>query len=246
MHDRPPGGRLSVEQKDAVQAQVYRSQNPSAHQLRAGDIGPGSVPLADIAPKLSDPRSSRYHVTQAKAELGIVSTSKSSSGSLRHWLELQKNFDDPFMIDSGIHDSTVYLVLQTPFMKEMLQSSIDLLFEDMNIDDPAESRHGSITDGDHTFFRTANLLATCVFNTNLIAWVPVLYTYMGGLNTEHHRPHFRHLFQQIHDYTGDRFDRRMLIHVSYDFEVFLTNYRHLTYLLIGHGLFLCSTCCTLP
>ncbi|KIK50276.1 hypothetical protein GYMLUDRAFT_131872, partial [Collybiopsis luxurians FD-317 M1] len=45
-----------------------------------------------------------------------------------------------------------------------------------------------------------------VFNENLLAWVPVLYTYMDGLDAGHHQPHFRHLFHQIADYAGEWFN----------------------------------------
>lgn len=216
-HPRAPGGRLTEHERMGVLEQVYRNQNASAesaHQLCTGDIGVGSVPLAKIAPKLANPRSSRYHVNEAKAQLGItVSPSKSSSGALHSWKELQEKLEDPFIIDSSIHGSTIYITLQTPFMKQMLHESVDMWHDDAQEDTLGSSRHGCITDGDHTFFRAANLLATCVFNPDLVAWMPVLYTYMDGLDVNHHRPHFKHLFREICNHAGPRFNREMLIHV---------------------------------
>ncbi|KAE9401742.1 hypothetical protein BT96DRAFT_937764 [Gymnopus androsaceus JB14] len=148
-------GHLTEQERVDVQEQVYRSQNATPHQLRAGDTGLGSVPLPQIAPKLAGARSARYHVAKAKVDLGITpaSPSKSSSGALHSWSDLEKKLNEPFIIDSRLHGSVIVLVLQTPFMRQMLHESIDLWLNDSTPDDPDASRHGCITDGDHSFFR---------------------------------------------------------------------------------------------
>jgi hypothetical protein len=53
-HPRPPGGRLSLRQRQAVDQQVLRHHDASAYQLRTGDLGPGSVPLPQISPSLAN------------------------------------------------------------------------------------------------------------------------------------------------------------------------------------------------
>ncbi|KAJ3719480.1 hypothetical protein C8R42DRAFT_739374 [Lentinula raphanica] len=162
-HPHPPGGRLTVGQKAEVQMQVYRSQDASPHKLRAGDIGPGSIPLPHIAPKLASARAARYEVNQAKANLGVTTSSalsKSSAGALHSWKELEAKLDEKFLIDSWLHGSVIYVVMQTAFMRQMLEESVDMWFQNYNKDDTEWGRHGCVTDGDHTFFRFANLLAT--------------------------------------------------------------------------------------
>ncbi|KAF9059636.1 hypothetical protein BDP27DRAFT_1431055 [Rhodocollybia butyracea] len=213
-HPHPPGGRLSERQRLEVQQQVFQNQTATAHQLRAGNTSLGSVPLHEIAPKLAGARTARYHVNQAKSTLGITpaSPSKGSSAVLHGWRELQEKLDEPFIIDSQLH-GPVFLVFQTDFMRKMLNASVDSWLDGSQVGDPEFSRHGCITDGDHSFFLSANLLATCVFNIGLLAWVPVLYTYMDGLDTSHHKPHFKHLFSQIRDYAGNNFEPSMLTHV---------------------------------
>lgn len=216
-HPKPPGGNLTGQERIQVQQQVYRNQKGTAHQLRTGDTGPGSVPLPDISQKLADSQSARYHVEQAKNALGITpaSPSKSSAGALHSWKDLQTKLDEEFIIDSRLHGSVVVFVLQTSFMRKMLQTSVDLWLHDSESMHAEASRHGCITDGDHSFFRSANLLATCVFNPDIAAWVPVLYSYLDALDTDHHRPHFKHLFHQIADYAGDKFNKEMLTHVRF-------------------------------
>lgn len=213
-HPKPPVGVLDEDEKDKVFDQVARSQSASAYQLRIGDGLPGSVPLSDIAPSLAGARSARYHVSQAKANLGI-SPSKSSSTALHIWKDLEKKLDGPFIIDSRLHGSIVYLVIQSPWMKQMLQASIDMWSEDYEVVQSAATRHSSITNGDHSFFRNGTLLTTCVFSPKIVSWVPVLYTYMDALDTGHHRPHFRHLFKEIQEHAGSTFEPKMLMHICF-------------------------------
>ncbi|KAG2004428.1 hypothetical protein CC2G_015288 [Coprinopsis cinerea AmutBmut pab1-1] len=60
-------------------------------------------------------------------------------------------------------------------------------------------QHGGVTDGNHSFFRNGTLVATAVYDTIIQTWVPVLYTWVHKLDTEHHLPHFRKIAHQIVD-----------------------------------------------
>ena len=88
-HPRPPGGALSEQEKHEVQEQVFCNQSATPQQLWAGDTDVGSIPLSQIAPKLANARSARYHVSQAKAELGIAPTSPSKSISKAIYLYIE-------------------------------------------------------------------------------------------------------------------------------------------------------------
>ncbi|KII94260.1 hypothetical protein PLICRDRAFT_171919 [Plicaturopsis crispa FD-325 SS-3] len=216
-HDRPPGGGLSRTQELAVDAQVLRHQNASAHQLRTGDSGPGSVPLAAIAPPLANPRTARYQISKSQSRVGIQPSSGKGGLSVLHELgAVNEKLGSTFLIDSGLLGPT-YITLQTSFMDTCIREAVEAWIEDRE-DSPVSSRHGFVTDGDHTFFRSGNLLTTCSFNTTMQAWVPVLYSWIDGLDTAHHQPHFKALFNSVVKHAGKRFKKEYLTHIM-DFSV---------------------------
>ncbi|KAF9476157.1 hypothetical protein BDN70DRAFT_935258 [Pholiota conissans] len=199
-HDRPPfSGSLSEAEKLQVDAQVLRNPTALPHALRTGDTFPGSVPLSKISPILANPRAAQYQVSQSQTRLGISrnSTSKGQFTMIKSVFDLNQDFETPFIIDSCIH-GPAFLSFQTPFMKETLENSIDSWT--MEIQDEKNhlaGRHGFVTDGDHSFFREGVLNVTCVFHPLLLAWTPVLYTWILRQDIPHHRLHFRRIQQTL-------------------------------------------------
>jgi hypothetical protein len=215
-HERPPGGHLSKDQEDQVDGQVMRHHDASAHQLRTGDTGPGSVPLPEISATLANPRAARYQLTQSQARLSIANSPVKGGLAVFHSFGLlQKQLKAPFVIDSSVH-GPIYILMSTPFMDKLIKDAVNAWLEDSRTgtNDDAEGRHGFVMDGDHTFFREGLLLVTCVFSLVLNAWAPVLYAWIDGQDMAHHRPHFRHVFQSVIKHAGSRFDRKFLFHVS--------------------------------
>lgn len=212
-HDRPPGGRLSRREEDQVDEQVNRRHEASAHQLRTGDTGPGSVPLAEISATLANPRSARYQLAQSQGRLGVGPSSPVKGGLavMRSFGDLQKKFKTAFMVDSSIH-GPVYVMMQTSWMDQIIKEAVEDWIDESQTGSP-DARHGFVTDGDHSFFRSGVLLATCVFSKILKSWVPVLYTWIDGLDIAHHRPHFRSLNQAVSKYAGRKFEPKFLTHV---------------------------------
>ncbi|KAJ7654255.1 hypothetical protein B0H17DRAFT_387032 [Mycena rosella] len=209
-HRKPPGGRLSKFQEDQVDAQVMRKQDASAHELRTGDPGPGSIPLPDISSTLAASGAARYQLSQSQARLGITTgLTKGGLAFMSAFADLNKRFSTPFIVDSSL-SGPVYMTFQTPFMDEILREAVEAWIIDL-ADGPGASRHGFVIDGDHSFFRQGPLLATCAFSTTSWEWTPVLYSWINGLDTSHHRPHFRHIFQSIIKHAGDRFTRKLLL-----------------------------------
>lgn len=234
-HDRPPGGGLSRAQEEAVDEQVLRRTQAGAHQLRTGDLAPGSVPLPQISATLANPRTARYELGKSQARLGLqASPMKGALSMLHSFGELSKKFETPFIVDSCLH-GPIYITMQTPFMAQMLDEAVDSWIEDAE-DGPEAGRHGFVTDGDHSYFRQGPLLATCAFNKVLNAWVPVLYTWIDGLDTEHHRPHFHRIFAAVVEHAGSRFAASLLTHVRIAYHLACST---LT-MFLGHGFF-CST-----
>ena len=98
-------------------------------------------------------------------------------------------------------------------MEQNLQEAVADWIEN-STDGPDAGRHGFVTDGNHSFFRDGTLLTTCSFSSVMKAWVPVLYTWVARLDTEHHRPHFRFLNSQIVKAAGAKFENKFLLNVG--------------------------------
>lgn len=211
LHNRPPGGRLSGYEKDSVDIQVLRNHDGTALQLRTGDQGPGSIPLAEINPKLAKPRAARYAVEQSKSRVGVNRASTGGLSLLQELADLPKALGENCLPSSSLSNPT-YICFQTEFMQKILQESVEAWLEEDD-DGPSTARHGLVSDGDHSFFRAGTLLATCTFSPMLNTWCPVLYTWVNSLDIGHHRPHFRQMFEQIQMFSGSEFDPKLLFNV---------------------------------
>ncbi|KAJ7112759.1 hypothetical protein C8R43DRAFT_903545, partial [Mycena crocata] len=210
-HDRPPGGTtLSKWEEDQVDSQVMRKPEASAHALRTGDPAPGSVPFADISPALAAPGAARYQQAQSHIRLGIhTGSTKSAIAVMSGFGDLNKRLSTPFLIDDRL-GGPVYMTFQTPWMDEMIGEAVESWIVDL-ASGPEASRHGFAVDGDHTYFKEGQLLVTCAFSTTSREWTPVLYSWINGLDTAHHRPHFAQIFKSIIKHAGDRFTRKLLL-----------------------------------
>ncbi|KAJ7767357.1 hypothetical protein B0H14DRAFT_2633085 [Mycena olivaceomarginata] len=158
-HERPPGGSLSQSEQAQLDDQVRRRQTATVHQLRTGDTGLGSVPLADISATLANPRSARYHVSQSQARIGIPPTT-SSKGGLAFFKSLaafRTKLSTSFIVDSSLN-GPCYISFQTPFMDSLIKEAIEVWIADF-AEGPEAGRHGFVTDGDMSFFRHGPLLA---------------------------------------------------------------------------------------
>jgi hypothetical protein len=151
-HDRPPGGTLSKFEEDQVDAQVHRKHEATAHELRTGDTGPGSVPFPNISPSLANPNAARYALGQSQAQLGMgVPAAKGGLALMGSFADLQKRLPTRFIVDSSL-TGPVYITFQTEFMDKIIQECVESWLLDL-ADGPSAGRHGIVVDGDHSFFR---------------------------------------------------------------------------------------------
>ncbi|KAF5337886.1 hypothetical protein D9611_014780 [Ephemerocybe angulata] len=192
-HPRPPTSHLSVSETAQLDAQVVRGgANATVHALRTGDLNPGSVPLPDIAPALANPSAARYFVAKSQARTGVTNTmpkNTTAGATIKQILGLNGELGEPFLIFSQLHDQGLF-IFRTAFMNSVLEATVD----DWVLDkDTVGSRHGFVTDGNHSYFKDGVLLSTSAFSETLKAWVPVLFTLVFGEDAAHHRPHFKHL-----------------------------------------------------
>lgn len=213
-HDRPPGGRLTRKQWDAVAEQASRHEEATTFQLRNGDLGSGSVPLAKIAPSLAKGSAACYAVQKSREKQGInTKAQKGAAGVLRSFSDLTKDLSTSFLIDSSI-SGPVHITMQTPYMRQVLKAAVRSWIADAK-EGPEVGRHGFVTDGDHKFFKQGNLLVTAAWCSVTNNWVPVLYSWVDSLDENHHRPHFCALFRMIIEDAGDKFDRKLFANVSH-------------------------------
>jgi hypothetical protein len=214
-HIRPPQqGRLTETQRALIRSQVIRRMTATPHQLQTGDLLPGSIPLGLINPVLNDPRKARYAVEQARQNIGMTAVSypKGSLGLMRAIRGLNEDIGEPFIVESQVHGPS-YLLLQSSWMVQILFEGVNDWIEDGE-SSGSGSRHGFVTDSDHTFFHSGLLLVTVVFNRTQNAWCPVLMAFIDGQDVPHHWPFFRYLFRQIREHAGSRFNAELLVHVS--------------------------------
>ncbi|KAH6892792.1 hypothetical protein BKA70DRAFT_1440594 [Coprinopsis sp. MPI-PUGE-AT-0042] len=214
-HIRPPERSAKQSDKQLIDCEVACKPGASAHELRTGSLDDDSIPLSAINPALADPRKTRYAVAQSKVRQNIT-TSKLTGGFefLSSFKQLKSELGEAFVVAGQLHGPS-FMVFQTAFMRKMAEQSV---VDWVSMDDRVHHRHGFVTDGSHSFFQQGSgvLLATCVFSAELRAWVPVLYTWIEGLDAEHHRAHFKHLFATVVEKVsrdGLRFDKRFLLNV---------------------------------
>ncbi|KAJ7763992.1 hypothetical protein DFH07DRAFT_939194 [Mycena maculata] len=196
-HPRPPIKTLPAADRAALDRQVRENPQLTAQQLRTG-AGPTQVPLGAINPILSGSRKARTEVENSKARQGIIqpaATRNSGFQLLEALASLQESFETPWIVKSNLMDGG-FIVMQTPFMREvLLQDQIRSWHEEVLV---AESgRHGVVTDGCHDFFKQGVLLISLVFSQVMLRWSPVLYTWIGKLDTAHHKAHFDQLVYVI-------------------------------------------------
>src|ERR1700720_4741611 len=93
----------------------------------------------------------------------------------------------------------------------------------------------------HGYFCDGNLMVSCAFSgrDGMEEWVPVLYSWLGGLDAPHHRPHFRKLFHEVVDHAGERFHHDYLTNVCCAWDT-IQLLLLLTEFCIGTGLFGCT------
>ncbi|KAF6749356.1 hypothetical protein DFP72DRAFT_1142473 [Ephemerocybe angulata] len=214
-HMRPPyNGRLSHYEKAAIDREVLRNPDASAHRLRLGGKTPGSLPLSKISPALSDPRRARYQQKESRARLGLSAPPiRSGITFLKKINGINRELKETFLVDSSLHDLG-YLTFQTPWMKNQIKESV---LDWVKMGPETEGRHGFVTDGNHSYFKDGVLLVSCIFSSKLLSWVPVLFSWLSRIDTAHHIPHFNRIsttvLETVHG-LDIPFDPKFLLHVT--------------------------------
>ncbi|KAF6747390.1 hypothetical protein DFP72DRAFT_854370 [Ephemerocybe angulata] len=214
-HMRPPhNGRLSHYEKAAIDREVSRNPDASAHRLRIGGKTPGSLPLAKISPALSDPRRARYQQKESRARLGLSAPPiRSGITFFKKINGINSELKEVFLVDSSLHNLG-YLTFQTPWMKNQIKESV---LDWVKMGPETEGRHGFVTDGNHSYFKDGVLLVSCIFSSKLLSWVPVLFSWLSRIDTAHHIPHFNRIsttvLETVHG-LDIPFDPKFLLHVD--------------------------------
>ena len=210
-HSRPPASRVSPHERNLIKTQIRLNPDASTLRIRTGTATMDSIPLGDINPVLTNPRTARYAVSKAHEAVGVKPLGTGGFRILLALGNMQTELGEHCIINSSFNGPT-FFCFQTTFMRTVLSESVGFWLD--NGDAVTHDRNGFVTDGDHSFFHEGNLLATCAFSTVLNAWCPVLYTWISRLDTIHHRPHFHELFKAVHQSAGERFDSKLCFNVG--------------------------------
>ncbi|EAU85328.2 hypothetical protein CC1G_07598 [Coprinopsis cinerea okayama7 len=218
-HRRPPDPRrLTRTEQGKVDEQVARAPKATVHQLRVGESTPGSVPLHSIKPTLAHPKSAHYAVQQSRKRQGLTSLDETIKGTyslIEAFATLNEKFGEEFLIESSL-SSPAYLMYQTKWMRSVLGDAVVGWSKGLP---ELVGQHGGVTDGNHSYFDNGTLVATAVYDTVIQSWVPILYTWVHKVDTQHHLPHFRKVAHQIVDTCqekGMQLKDEFLLHV-FDF-----------------------------
>lgn len=219
-HPRPPNDKLRECEVERVDRQVRQNPQLTAQQLRVG-AEPNQIPLGDINAMLLSSRKARAVVGSSKVRQGIelpLATRNGGFQFLESFSRLQTTFITPWIKNSDFLNNQ-FVTMQTPFMAEVfLRDSVKSWSSDiLEVKGP---HHGVITDGSHDFFKEGILLTSLVFSQIVLRWVPVLFTWVGVFDTEHHRVHFLSLFKNIEEQATAlpdvSFDEHMLSEVGFE------------------------------
>jgi len=144
---------------------VTQHHAASAYQLQMGDLGPGSVLLHQISPAHSDPCAAWYELSKSREHLGI--NPKAHKGRfyfMRSFSDWNTELPTLFIADSNI-GGPCYIVLQTPFMKRIINKSVDDWIKDLKTGSVV-GRHGFVADIDHGYFHNGKLMVSCAFSAS--------------------------------------------------------------------------------
>ncbi|KAJ3517777.1 hypothetical protein NMY22_g13888 [Coprinellus aureogranulatus] len=216
-HPRPPDdGYFSSREKVQIVDVVQRNPTTNAARLRKhGGDAPGSQPLTKVSRALHDQNRLRYQKSLAQQKLGFTSNVvvKGGFSFLSKLFHLNSTLDEPFIVDSGFHD-ICFFQMQTQYMRDAIARTVD---DWLKMDPKKDTKHGLITDGNHSFYKTGVLLTTGIFDLKTLVWIPVLYTWVHDVDEAHHLPHFRKLNSIIIDRLkelGKSLEYKHLLNVS--------------------------------
>ena len=196
-HAQPPTAKLSHRDLQAVDKQVRQNPQLTTQQLWVG-ADPNQTLLSVINPILLDACKARSVVDSSKVRQGIrlpLASRNSGFQLLEVISDFRSLFKTPWIQQSDFVNGQ-YVLMQTPFQHEVLlrDTAKSWQHEVLEVESP---QHGIIMDGSHDFFTKGILLVSLTFSQVGVRWMPVLYTWLGEMDTPHHQIHFLHLFKGI-------------------------------------------------
>ncbi|EGF97334.1 uncharacterized protein MELLADRAFT_85854 [Melampsora larici-populina 98AG31] len=114
------------------------------------------------------------------------------------------------VVSSSISGADAHISFQTPWMAEVL----------VEPDDRSDTYTGGLlSDITYRFFKMGYLLTTSKYCETIKRWVPVLFTWLGGLEALHYKIHFKNLLQQIQKTNMSEKSKNMMVEQVVDFSL---------------------------
>lgn len=121
------------------------------------------------------------------------------------------------IISSSLVPDNAHISFQTTFMLECLTTVAQLEGSDGSSIRVYHS--GLLTDATFKFFMKGYLLSTSMYSSVIRRWIPVLISWISGLDHKHYKAHFLALFQSIGQRLLDEGDQDAVFAQVVDFSL---------------------------
>ena len=137
------------------------------------------APIRRISPAFNNLDRVAYYRKKALQEIGV----KVEEGDGIRSLSAMDDRFDGVIVGSSIKKDCAFVSVQSSFMNARL------------MDEEGRLIGGVVTDTTYSYFRDGYLLSSAVYSLQLRRWVPVLYSWIRGLDLNHQKQHFLCLLQ---------------------------------------------------
>jgi hypothetical protein len=101
--------------------------------------------------------------------------------------KLQEEYGPGLVVSSSVSVVDCHVCVQTDGMRIWLTSTKD----------NGRDLIGVLSDITYRYFKNGFFLSSCVYNSRLCRWVPILYTFVKKIDEFHHIPHFKVILRQL-------------------------------------------------
>ncbi|EGG02591.1 uncharacterized protein MELLADRAFT_91258 [Melampsora larici-populina 98AG31] len=213
-HVWPDAKKADPIAKDKLKEMVLNDpkRGPTGMKVGQGNIGTHPIKsVTDLHPSFGHTDLLGYLRRDILTTAGLIDDKQDKEGadkwmtSLGHWAKHGLRLPSSSLMRENRHIS-----FQSPWMEEVL------LYKDKS----GESYEGGLlSDVTYKFFQHGYLLSTSMYNSRIERWVPVLLTWLAGLETGHYKVHFVTLFNLINNKAKTDQQKKRLLDQVVDFSL---------------------------
>ncbi|EGF98693.1 uncharacterized protein MELLADRAFT_95492 [Melampsora larici-populina 98AG31] len=178
--------------KEQLKDKVLNDSKTGPLGLKVGRAHTGTEPIqsvVDLHTSFGNADRLGYLRRVFLVEAGIMTNTRDPEAGDK-WLVSMMDWSRKglIVVSSSISPEDAHISFQTGWMAELL----------VEPDEKSTTYTGGLlSDVTYRFFKMGYLLTTSKYCKTLKRWAPVLFTWLGGLQSEHYKIHFRNLLRQI-------------------------------------------------